>query len=172
MDCKLPHSAVRKRPNPIDAVTRLLENGLTGYISFMKPQIIAVTRRIQQRSAPRALRYLGRIDKMVTRPQGQRSHGLCQRGACLRRTAGERQAAYRGRKAPHLAIVSAYNDMLSAHQPYEATREDRDYARELGCHGADGRRCARHVRRHHARPAGMELSLFSRDTIAMSTALR
>jgi phosphogluconate dehydratase len=73
---------------------------------------------------------------------------------------------------PHLAIVTAYNDMLSAHQPYERYPElIRGYARELNattqvaggvpamCDGVT-----------QGQP-GMELSLFSRDVIAMSTAV-
>jgi phosphogluconate dehydratase len=75
-------------------------------------------------------------------------------------------------KAPHLAVVSAYNDMLSAHQPYETYPAlVRDEARR---HGAT-------VQVAGGVPAmcdgvtqglpGMELSLFSRDTIAMATAI-
>jgi hypothetical protein len=75
-------------------------------------------------------------------------------------------------RAPHLAIVSAYNDMLSAHQPYEGYPAlIRDEARR---HGATAQVAG-------GVPAmcdgvtqglpGMELSLFSRDTIAMATAI-
>jgi phosphogluconate dehydratase len=74
--------------------------------------------------------------------------------------------------APNVAIVSAYNDMLSAHQPYERFPDIlRQAAHEVGataqyaggvpamCDGVT-----------QGRP-GMELSLFSRDVIAMSTAV-
>ena len=74
--------------------------------------------------------------------------------------------------APNIAIVSAYNDMLSAHQPYERFPDIlRQAAREVGataqyaggvpamCDGVT-----------QGRP-GMELSLFSRDVIAMATAV-
>jgi phosphogluconate dehydratase len=75
-------------------------------------------------------------------------------------------------KAPHIGIVTAYNDMLSAHQPYEGYPAlIRDEARR---HGAT-------VQVAGGVPAmcdgvtqglpGMELSLFSRDTIAMATAV-
>ncbi len=74
--------------------------------------------------------------------------------------------------APNIAVVTAYNDMLSAHQPYEGFPQlIRDEARK---HGAT-------VQVAGGVPAmcdgvtqglpGMELSLFSRDTIAMSTAI-
>ncbi len=75
-------------------------------------------------------------------------------------------------RAPHIGVVSAYNDMLSAHQPYESyPAVIRDAARQLGatvqvaggvpamCDGVT-----------QGLP-GMELSLFSRDTIAMATAI-
>ena len=75
-------------------------------------------------------------------------------------------------KAPHIGIVTAYNDMLSAHQPYEGYPAlIRDEAR---LHGATAQVAG-------GVPAmcdgvtqglpGMELSLFSRDTIAMGTAI-
>jgi phosphogluconate dehydratase len=77
-----------------------------------------------------------------------------------------------GRAAPHIGIVTAYNDMLSAHQPYEGYPAlIRDEARRRGatvqvaggvpamCDGVT-----------QGLP-GMELSLFSRDTIAMGTAV-
>jgi phosphogluconate dehydratase len=75
-------------------------------------------------------------------------------------------------KAPHVGVVTAYNDMLSAHQPYEGYPVwIRDEAR---LHGATAQVAG-------GVPAmcdgitqgqpGMELSLFSRDTIAMSTAV-
>ena len=73
---------------------------------------------------------------------------------------------------PNIAIVTAYNDMLSAHQPYEGYPElIREAARKIGvtaqvaggvpamCDGVTQGR------------AGMEMSLFSRDVIALSTAL-
>ena len=75
-------------------------------------------------------------------------------------------------RAPHIGVVTAYNDMLSAHQPYEGfPTVIRDEARR---HGAT-------VQVAGGVPAmcdgvtqglpGMELSLFSRDTIAMGTAV-
>jgi phosphogluconate dehydratase len=92
---------------------------------------------------------------------------LRQRGTCGRRAAGSDKLRIVAERAPHLAIVSAYNDMLSAHQPYEAYPAlIRDEAARRGatvqlaggvpamCDGVT-----------QGEP-GMELSLFSRDTIA------
>ena len=76
-----------------------------------------------------------------------------------------------GDMVPNLAIVTAYNDMLSAHQPYERfpdadPRSGARGGRRRRRWRAACRRCATASRR--ARP-GMELSLFSRDVIALST---
>ena len=75
-------------------------------------------------------------------------------------------------KALHLGVVTAYNDMLSAHQPYETYP---------GLIRAEAARLGATVQVAGGVPAmcdgitqglpGMELSLFSRDTIAMSTAV-
>ena len=48
-----------------------------------------------------------------------RPPGLRQRRARLRRAAARRQARIVAERAPNIGIVTAYNDMLSAHQPYE-----------------------------------------------------
>lgn len=96
---------------------------------------------------------------------GNLAHGFA---ACGR----EDKRALSGDAHPNLAIVSAYNDMLSAHQPFErfpgvikeAAREVQAVAQFAGgvpamCDGVT-----------QGRP-GMELSLFSRDVIALSTAI-
>lgn len=75
-------------------------------------------------------------------------------------------------RAPNLGIITAYNDMLSAHQPYETFPERlRAAARRVGATaqvaGATPAMCDGVTQ---GQP-GMELSLFSRDVIAMSTAI-
>jgi phosphogluconate dehydratase len=75
-------------------------------------------------------------------------------------------------RAPNLAIVTAYNDMLSAHQPYEGyPAQIRDEARRLGATaqvaGGVPAMCDGVTQGY----PGMELSLFSRDTIAMGSAI-
>jgi phosphogluconate dehydratase len=88
------------------------------------------------------------------------------------RLSRQRQAGAEGTEKPSVAIVSSYNDMLSAHQPFEhfpaiikdAVREVGGVAQFAGgvpamCDGVT-----------QGQP-GMELSLFSRDTIAMATAV-
>jgi phosphogluconate dehydratase len=90
----------------------------------------------------------------------------------LRRFRQNDKLVLKQQKLPSVAIVSAYNDMLSAHQPYQhfpdiikdAVRKAGGVAQFAGgtpamCDGIT-----------QGQP-GMELSLFSRDTIAMSTAI-
>jgi phosphogluconate dehydratase len=134
--------------------------------------LTAVTARIVQRSRPYRAAYLERLD--ATRRKG------VQRGALGCTNLAHGFAAFPANdklklkqlKNPSIAIVSAYNDMLSAHQPYErfpdvirkAVREAGGVAQFAGgtpamCDGVT-----------QGQP-GMELSLFSRDTIAMATAV-
>ena len=75
-------------------------------------------------------------------------------------------------KSPHIGVVTAYNDMLSAHQPYEVYPSIiRDEARKYGATtqvaGGVPAMCDGITQGE----PGMELSLFSRDNIAMGTAV-
>jgi phosphogluconate dehydratase len=135
----------------------------------LNPVVAGVTRRIVERSRPRREDYLARIasarDAGPHRRRlscGNLAHGFAACGP-------SDKAALRGVKVPNIGIVTAYNDMLSAHQPYERYPElIRQAARDAGataqvaggvpamCDGVTQGR------------AGMELSLFSRDVIALS----
>ncbi|HET9574722.1 MAG TPA: phosphogluconate dehydratase [Methyloceanibacter sp.] len=131
----------------------------------------AVTERIAKRSRSTRQAYLDLIarerDCGVDRPTlscGNLAHGFA--------AASEDKLAIRNGRAMNIGIVTAYNDMLSAHQPYGRYPDQiKLFAREVGataqvaggvpamCDGVtQGQR-------------GMELSLFSRDTIALSTAI-
>ena len=75
-------------------------------------------------------------------------------------------------KAPHLAVVTAYNDMLSAHQPYEGyPTVIRDEARRRGATAQVAGGVPAMCDGVTQGLPGMELSLFSRDNIAMGTAI-
>ncbi len=136
------------------------------------PALERVTARIRERSAESRAAYLARVD--AAPPKGvARSCVSCTNLAHGFAAFGERdKAALRGGEAANIAIVSAYNDMLSAHQPYErfpkiikqAAREAGGVAQFAGgvpamCDGVTQGQ------------TGMELSLFSRDVIAMATAV-
>ncbi|MES2019326.1 MAG: phosphogluconate dehydratase [Pseudomonadota bacterium] len=138
----------------------------------LHPVVEAVTRRIIERSRPSRTAYLAHLD--AARLQGP------QRGALSCTNLAHGFAAFpandklvlREVKKASVAIVSSYNDMLSAHQPFEhfpaiikdAVRKAGAVAQFAGgvpamCDGVT-----------QGQP-GMELSLFSRDAIAMSTAI-
>ncbi len=138
----------------------------------MLPQISQVTERIIARSATTRAKYLasiaaqkGQTRARSTLPCGNLAHGFA---AC----AGAEKQALKGAQKANIAIVSAYNDMLSAHQPYQ------DYPAQLK---ATINACGGIAQFAGGVPAmcdgitqgepGMELSLFSRDVIAMSTAV-
>jgi phosphogluconate dehydratase len=136
----------------------------------LNPVVAEVTNRIVERSGPTRADYLRRMD--AARERGvARAKLSCANWAHA--FAGQTPAdklTMMGGRAPNLGVVTAYNDMLSAHQPFERfPAVIRQAARDMGataqvaggvpamCDGVT-----------QGRP-GMELSLFSRDVIAMST---
>ena len=140
-------------------------------MSKMHATVEAVTARIIERSKPGRQAYLDLIAKQrdagVNRPAlscGNLAHGFA--------ASGEDKTAIRGGKAMNIGIVSAYNDMLSAHQPYGRYPEQmKIFAREVGATaqvaGAVPAMCDGVTQGQDS----MELSLFSRDVIAMATAV-
>jgi phosphogluconate dehydratase len=138
----------------------------------MKSAVIEVTERIRERSAPTRRAYLDGVDAAVARPRGSERMGCANVAHAFAALPANDKLRVVAQRAPNLAVVTAYNDMLSAHQPYESfPAVIRDEARR---HGAT-------VQVAGGVPAmcdgvtqglpGMELSLFSRDTIAYSTAV-
>jgi phosphogluconate dehydratase len=137
----------------------------------MKDRISEITERIARRSYADRSRYLDRITAAAEHaPRAKlgcanQAHGFAACGP------GDKQRLAEGR-APNLAIVTSYNDMLSAHQPYERFPElIRDAAREAGgtaqVAGGVPAMCDGVTQGE----AGGELSLFSRDVIALATAV-
>ena len=138
----------------------------------MKTRIAEITERIRERSAATRRDYLARIDTLAQRPPGAERMGCANVAHAFAAMPGDERLRIVAERAPNLAVVTAYNDMLSAHQPYESYPDlIRDEAKRLGatvqvaggvpamCDGVT-----------QGLP-GMEMSLFSRDTIAMSTAI-
>jgi phosphogluconate dehydratase len=134
--------------------------------------LASVTRRIAERSRPYRTAYLERLE--AARRKG------AQRGALACTNLAHGFAAFPANdklklkedKAPSLAIVSAYNDMLSAHQPFERFPQIiKDAAREVGAvaqfAGGTPAMCDGVTQGQ----TGMEMSLFSRDAIAMAAAV-
>ncbi|RHW77048.1 phosphogluconate dehydratase [Colwellia sp. RSH04] len=138
----------------------------------MKQQIEDITQRIIKRSKKTRAAYLKKIDaaKSTTVHRASLSCGNLAHGfaACGK----EEKQTIKGLNHSDIAIISAYNDMLSAHQPYQTYPEViKESVRETGgiaqfaagvpamCDGVT-----------QGQP-GMDLSLMSRDVIAMSTAV-
>jgi phosphogluconate dehydratase len=138
----------------------------------MNARVVEVTERIRRRSHEARTDYLARMER--AKHQGTARTGL----SCTNLAHGfaasdvNDKEALKSLRWPNLAIVSSYNDMLSAHQPLEsypavikrAAREAGAVAQFAGgvpamCDGVT-----------QGQP-GMELSLFSRDVIAMATAV-
>jgi phosphogluconate dehydratase len=137
----------------------------------LHPVVTQVTRRIQERSRDSRAAYLARLEGASAEPRRERlgcanlAHAFAACGP------GDKEGLRGGRK-PSIGIVTAYNDMLSAHQPYETyPTQIKEAVRSVGgvaqvaggvpamCDGVT-----------QGQP-GMELSLFSRDVIAMATAV-
>jgi len=136
------------------------------------PIIAAVTERIRQRSADTRATYLSRIEQARTNGPVRKGLGCTNLAHAFAASPPDDKAVLRESRWPNIAIVSSYNDMLSAHQPLErfpalikqAAREAGAVAQFAGgvpamCDGVT-----------QGQP-GMELSLFSRDVIAMATAV-
>ena len=138
----------------------------------LHPKIHAITERIVQRSAPSRAAYLAGIDAAL-RSGPFRSRLSCGNLAHAFAACGPTdKGRLRGDVTPNLGIITAYNDMLSAHQPFEHyPQQIRDAARELGATaqvaGAVPAMCDGVTQGR----GGMELSLFSRDNIAQATAI-
>ncbi|GII77233.1 phosphogluconate dehydratase [Sphaerisporangium rufum] len=135
-----------------------------------------VTERVAARSARSRAAYLDRVGAAAReareRGPARTALGCANLAHGFAACSPADKLALRGAERPGVAIVSAYNDMLSAHQPYEtypailkdAVREAGGVAQFAGgvpamCDGVT-----------QGRP-GMELSLYSREVIAMATAI-
>ncbi len=141
-------------------------------MSGVNEAVAAVTARIEARSRDGRARYLARMKEARTQGVGRARLDCGNLAHLCAAAAADDKRAIRLGEAKNLAIVTAYNDMLSAHQPLGAYPDIiKDAAREEGCTaqvaGGVPAMCDGVTQ---GRP-GMELSLFSRDVIALSTAL-
>lgn len=135
----------------------------------MNNSIAAVTARIVERSKASRAAYLELIKRQ--RDSGTNRHMLsCGNLAHGFAASGEDKAVIRGEKAMNIGIVTAYNDMLSAHQPYARYPEQiKLAAREKGATAQVAGGVPAMCDGVTQGQAGMELSLFSRDVIALAT---
>ncbi|KQZ19261.1 phosphogluconate dehydratase [Mesorhizobium sp. Root552] len=137
-----------------------------------RSDIEAITDRIRERSRGSRETYLGRITDAASRTANRAVLGCGNLAHGFAVCSPSEKIALSGDKVPNLGIITAYNDMLSAHQPFEtypqlikaAAAEAGGIAQVAGgvpamCDGVT-----------QGQP-GMELSLFSRDVIAMAAAV-
>lgn len=138
----------------------------------LHPTVAEVTARIAERSSATRSSYLSRISAAADRGPARGRLACANLAHGFAAAEGEAKAQLRRGQKPNLAIVTSYNDMLSAHQPYadyppllkQAVIRAGGIAQVAGgvpamCDGITQGR------------DGMQLSLFSRDVIAMSTAI-
>jgi len=138
----------------------------------MKTQIADITARIRERSQAQRLAYLRRVHAAAQRPRGVDRMGCANVAHAFAALPGSDKFRVVAEKAPNLAVITAYNDMLSAHQPYESYPAIiRDEAHRQGATAQVASGVPAMCDGVTQGLPGMELSLFSRDTIAMATAV-
>ena len=139
---------------------------------MLHPRIEEVTQRVIERSKQTRQDYLDRISHAKKQTRVRAGLGCGNIAHVMAACSSDDKARLKADEQPNLAIINSYNDMLSAHVPYKdfpdlikdlATKYDATAQVAGGvpamCDGVTQGR------------DGMELSLFSRDVIAMSTAV-
>ena len=138
----------------------------------MKNSIIEITESIREKSRPTRTAYLKRVSEMKQRQRGADRMGCANVAHAIAALPQNDKLRIVEKKAPNIAIVTAYNDMLSAHKPYESYPQIiRDAASSLGATAQVAGGVPAMCDGVTQGEPGMELSLFSRDTIAMGAAI-
>jgi len=134
----------------------------------LHPTIARVTDRIRARSEATRSAYLARI-ATAGRAGPARGHLACGNQAHAYAAMGAQKSDLAAGRAPNIGIVTAYNDMLSAHQPFEDyPKLIRAAAREVGATAQVAGGVPAMCDGVTQGQPGMELSLFSRDVIALA----
>ncbi len=141
-------------------------------MNVLNPVIAEVTQRVIKRSHHHRTAYLARIDEACSHGVYRHRLGCSNLAHAFAASNVIDKTVLRGNVTPNIGIVTAYNDMLSAHQPYASyPQQIREAARLVGavaqvaggvpamCDGITQGR------------SGMELSLFSREVIALASAV-
>jgi phosphogluconate dehydratase len=134
----------------------------------LNPVVARVTDRIRERSLASRTAYLARI-AAAGRAGPARGHLACGNQAHAYAATGADKDALAAGRLPNIGIVTAYNDMLSAHQPYEDyPKIIREAARRAGATAQVAGGVPAMCDGVTQGQPGMELSLFSRDVIALA----
>src|SRR3569623_1495110 len=138
----------------------------------LHPTVAAVTQRIRKRSANPRAAYLKRIDEAAARPRGDERMGCANLAHAFAALLGSDKFRVVAQHVPNIGIVTAYNDMLSAHAPYARFPDViKDEARKLGANAQVAGGVPAMCDGVTQGTAGMELSLFSREPLALGTAV-
>ncbi|MFD2174143.1 phosphogluconate dehydratase [Rhodobacter lacus] len=130
--------------------------------------IARVTERIRARSGPRREDYLARI-RAAAHAGPARAHLSCGNQAHAYAAMGADKSDLAAARAPNIGIVTAYNDMLSAHAPYGAYPDQiKEALRAVGATAQVAGGVPAMCDGVTQGQPGMELSLFSRDVIALA----
>ncbi|MEO8654417.1 MAG: phosphogluconate dehydratase, partial [Ramlibacter sp.] len=138
----------------------------------LHPVIGAVTERIRERSQPARSQYLRQLEAAAQHDRGDDRMGCANVAHAFAALPANDKFRVVAEKRPNIAIVTSYNDMLSAHAPF-ARYPDliKDEARSRGATAQVAGGVPAMCDGVTQGTSGMELSLFSRDVIAMATAV-
>ncbi|WP_457279284.1 phosphogluconate dehydratase [Polaromonas sp. P5_D5] len=138
----------------------------------LHPAVLKITARIAERSLPTRSAYLAHLRAAATREPGLDRMGCANVAHAFAGMPLDDRFKVVAERKPNIGIVTAYNDMLSAHTPLQAYPAFiKDEARKLGATAQVAGGVPAMCDGVTQGTSGMELSLFSRDVIAMSTAV-
>ncbi|TWI38972.1 6-phosphogluconate dehydratase [Extensimonas vulgaris] len=139
---------------------------------MLHPTLHAVTERIRQKSRDLRAAYLQQIAKIGARARGTDRMGCANVAHAVAGLPANDKLRILAEHGPNIGIVTAYNDLLSAHAPLRTYPEViKDEARKLGATAQVAGGVPAMCDGVTQGTAGMDLSLFSRDVIAMGTAI-
>jgi len=146
--------------------------GRTNIPMTLHSTVREVTDRIRERSRPTREAYLQRVAQAGGRERGSDRMGCANVAHAVAGLPANDKLRVVAERAPNIGVVTAYNDMLSAHQPYQGYPDIvKHEARRLGATAQVAGGVPAMCDGVTQGTPGMELSLFSRDVIAMGTAV-
>ncbi len=138
----------------------------------LHPAVASITARIIERSGPTRGAYLQQLHAATTRERSTERMGCANLAHAVAGMPLDDRFKVVTERAPNIGIVTAYNDMLSAHTPMQSYPAlIKDEARKLGATAQVAGGVPAMCDGVTQGTSGMELSLFSRDVIAMATAV-
>ncbi|MCX7628342.1 MAG: phosphogluconate dehydratase [Methylophilaceae bacterium] len=141
-------------------------------MKLLNSTVAEVTQHIRERSAETRLEYLRRLDVMAQRKPSIDRLGCANVAHSFAAMPENDKFRVMSERAPNIGIITAYNDMLSAHAPYQHYPDIiKDEARKQGATAQVAGGVPAMCDGITQGTPGMELSLFSRDVIAMSAAI-